>query len=149
MKTIPNGSSHGDRGRVSETVSGLTIGPLPASRKRYVEGRQSGVRVAMREIELSPTRPRTGGVVTPNAPVGVYDTSGPYTDPAARIDIRAGLAPLRRAWILDRGDVVELPHGTSEYGRTRAADPGLAAIRFPRLGRPLRAVSGGNVSQMH
>src|ERR1700724_1221015 len=90
-----------------------------------------------------------GAAAIPNAPLLVYDTSGPYTDPAAAIDVRRGLAPLRRPWILERGDVVELPPVSSEYGRRRAADPRLDGLRFANPRRPLRARRGANVTQMH
>src|SRR5687767_7378952 len=93
----------------------LTTKPLPASRKILVKSARPDIRVAMREIQLAPTR-STGGAVEENPPFIVYDTSGPYTDPNAAIDIRNGLLPLRRKWILDRGDVEELPHVSSEYG---------------------------------
>ncbi|HEX2645373.1 MAG TPA: phosphomethylpyrimidine synthase ThiC, partial [Thermoanaerobaculia bacterium] len=132
--------------------------PFPRSRKVYVEG-SPGVRVPMREIELSPTRPHAGrgvppggqgsGPVSENPPVTVYDTSGPYTDPEARIDVRQGLPPLRRPWVLDRGDVEELSSITSEYGRRRADDPKLEKVRFPHLRRPLRSRAGANVTQRH
>jgi phosphomethylpyrimidine synthase len=133
---------------------------FPASRKIYVNGTLPGVRVPMREIALSPTRIHTlgsdgagGGAATarsePNPPLVVYDTSGPYSDPAAEIDVRRGLPPLRRAWILERGDVVELPTVSSEYGRRRAADPRLDGLRFAHPRRPLRARAGANVTQMH
>jgi phosphomethylpyrimidine synthase len=139
-------------------------GPFPASRKIYLSGTLPGVRVPMREIALSPTRThgRTPGarpgaeagaaaapVELPNPPIVVYDTSGPYTDPGAAIDLRRGLPPLRLPWIQGRGDVVELPGISSEYGRRRAADPRLAALRFQHVRRPLRARPGANVTQMH
>jgi len=153
--------------------------PFPASRKVYVRGTRPDVRVPMREIELTPTRVHAGlagptsaagaaaegvagiaaaagaaepaapAAAIPNAPLLVYDTSGPYTDPAAAIDVRRGLAPLRRPWILERGDVVELPTVSSEYGRRRAADPRLDGLRFANPRRPLRARPGANVTQMH
>jgi phosphomethylpyrimidine synthase len=126
----------------------LSTEPFPNSTKIYAEGERPGVRVPMREIRLSPT-PIRGGETVENPPVTVYDTSGPYTDPRAEIDVHRGLAPLRREWILGRGDVDELPAVTSEYGRRRAADPGLAPIRFPNLRRPLCAKPGANVTQMH
>ena len=127
----------------------LTTTPFPASRKVYVEGSLPGVLVPMREITLTPTQAANGGPTTPNASVTVYDCSGPYTDPNAKIDIRAGLTPLRRAWILDRDDVDELPHVSSEYGRLRAVDPKLADLRFRHLRKPLRAKPRMNVTQMH
>ncbi len=126
----------------------ITTDPFPNARKIYVEGSRSGVRVPMREIRVAPTRTHAGLTVE-NPPVTVYDTSGPYTDPEACIDVYAGLPPLRRAWIEGRGDVEELAAVTSLYGRQRAEDPQLSPIRFPRLRRPLRAKPGANVTQMH
>jgi phosphomethylpyrimidine synthase len=126
----------------------ITTEPFPASRKVYVEGTTPGVRVPMREIRVSPTRTHAGATVE-NPPVKVYDTSGPYTDPAAEIDLQKGLPPLRRDWIAARGDVEELAAVTSLYGRQREADPRLAAIRFGPARKPLRAKPGANVTQMH
>jgi len=96
-----------------------------------------------------PAAAATPAAPLPNAPLLVYDTSGPYTDPAVAIDVRRGLGPLRRPWILERGDVVELPTVSSEYGRRRAADPRLDGLRFAHPRRPLRARPGANVTQMH
>ncbi|MFN4131160.1 MAG: phosphomethylpyrimidine synthase ThiC, partial [Paracoccaceae bacterium] len=102
----------------------------------------------MREIQQSDTPAAFGA--EPNPPVFVYDTSGPYTDPAARIDIRHGLPALRQRWIEARQDTEVLPDLSSAYGRARAADPGLDALRFPGLQRqPRRAKAGANVTQMH
>jgi len=129
--------------------SKLTTAPFPASRKIYVEGSQPGVRVPMREIRLTPTRASRDGSVEENPSAVVYDTSGPYTDPGATIDIRSGLSPLRRSWILGRGDVEQLSEVSSEYGRRRAGDSRLDSVRFPNLRKPLSAKSGTNVTQMH
>src|SRR6266545_955219 len=126
----------------------LSTEPFPASRKIYVEGSQPGVRVPMREIRVAPTHTHAGLTVE-NPSVTVYDTSGPYTDPDVAIDLRQGLAPLRREWILDRADIEELPAVSSEYGRRRASDPKLDGIRFTNLRKPLCARPGGNVTQMH
>jgi phosphomethylpyrimidine synthase len=126
----------------------ITTDPFPRSRKIYIAGSRPEVRVPMREIRLAPTRTHAG-VTVENPPVTIYDTSGPYTDPEARIDLYAGLPPLRRAWIEERGDVEELAAVTSLYGRQRAADPRLDPIRFPGMRRPRRAKPGGNVTQMH
>jgi phosphomethylpyrimidine synthase len=131
---------------------GITTDPFPNAAKIHVEGTLPGVRVPMREIRVAPTQTHPGtlpGRTVDNPPVTVYDTSGPYTDPAAEIDLARGLAPLRRDWILARGDVEELPQVSSEYGRRRAVDPKLAAVRFPSLRRPLCARPGANVTQMH
>ena len=138
-----NGNGHG------VPTSTLSTTPFPASRKIYVAGTQPGVRVPMREIALTPTKPMNGGPDTPNEPVAVYDTSGPYTDPSVEIDVRSGLAPLRRPWVLSRQDVDELPAVTSSYGRLRAADPKLVELRFRHIRKPLKAKSGLNVTQLH
>src|SRR5689334_3504608 len=79
--------------------------PFPASRKLLVEGPQ-GVKVAMREISQTATRTSSG--IEPNPPITVYDTSGPYTDPEAKIDLRTGLAGLRSPWIEARADTEQL-----------------------------------------
>jgi len=126
----------------------ITTQPLPASRKVYLDGPQ-GIRVPMREVRLTPTKSFKNGAAEENAPFLVYDTSGPYTDPDATIDIRRGIAPLRRPWIITRGDVGELPGVSSEYGRLRLADPKLDSLRFAHLRQPLRAKTGRNVTQMH
>jgi phosphomethylpyrimidine synthase len=129
--------------------SPVTRDPFPGSRKIHVEGTQPGVHVPMREISVTPTRRGPGLPETPNPPVAVYDTSGPYTDPSVEIDLRRGLAPVRDAWIRGRGDVEALRAPQSDYARRREADPTLAALRFPGTRRVLRAKPGRNVSQMH
>ncbi|MBL8718727.1 MAG: phosphomethylpyrimidine synthase ThiC [Myxococcales bacterium] len=137
--------------RVDEAkLSGITRGPFPASRKVYVEG-GPGVRVPMREIALSPTREGMGETVklVPNAPVVVYDTSGPYTDPDAIIDVRKGLTALRAPFIEARGDSEALSGITSVYGQKRLDDRGLDELRFTGLRQPRRAKSGANVTQLH
>ena len=137
-------------------VDEAAIAPLPNSKKVYVAGSRADIRVPMREISQSATSAEMGA--EPNPPIFVYDCSGPYSDPAQKIDIRAGLPALRKGWIEERGDTETLSGLSSEYGRDRvakaAADPTLSALRFPGLQRtPRRAKSGaglsGNVSQMH
>src|SRR5919206_1179133 len=78
---------------------------FPASSKVYLPGSRPDIRVPMREIALTPTSGRYGDEENP--PVRVYDTSGFYTDTDVSTDIRRGLPPLRRPWILERGDVEE------------------------------------------
>ncbi|WP_129714191.1 phosphomethylpyrimidine synthase ThiC [Pedobacter sp. SYP-B3415] len=129
--------------------NGISTGPVSGSSKIYVPGRIfPDIRVAMREISLSPTR-LTNGETEMNAPVAVYDPSGPYTDENAQIDVRQGLPKLREPWIRARADVEELPGISSVYGRERAADPKLDALRFAHITRPLRALPGANVTQLH
>src|SRR5579872_6159556 len=118
----------------------VTTGPIRGSRKVHV----GPLKVAMREIALEPS--------SGEPPIQVYDCSGPYTDPEARIDIMAGLPELRRDWIRGRGDVEEV-----EARETRPEDNGLTGpdrtggvTPFPNTRRrPLRAKPGMNVSQMH
>jgi len=144
-----NGIGRGNGNGHHTVDTTLTTAPFPASRKVYVDGTLPGVRVAMREITLTPTKTANGGPAVENRSITVYDTSGPYTAPDVTIDIRAGLAPHRLNWIMDRRDVHELPSVTSEYGRMRASDPKLADLRFQHIRKPLRAKAGHNVSQMH
>ncbi|HEV8717915.1 MAG TPA: phosphomethylpyrimidine synthase ThiC [Candidatus Binatia bacterium] len=139
---------NGRKGKNGSAQSRLTTTPLPASRKVYVAGTQPGVRVPFREISLT-TRAENGQGSDGQAVLMVYDTSGPYTDPQVKIDIRRGLPPLRLAWIDARGDSEQLPDVSSEYGRLRAADAALAGLRFAHIRRPRRALPGGNVSQLH
>src|SRR6476661_9721238 len=112
----------------SAHVDDAAVQPLPRSRKVYLEGSRPDIRVPMREISQTDTPAAFGAESNP--PVYVYDTSGPYTDPAVKIDIRSGLAPLRAAWIEARGDTVRLDGPTSAYGRERLADAKLAELRF-------------------
>jgi phosphomethylpyrimidine synthase len=124
-----------------------SVAPFPSARKIYVPGSRPDLCVGMREIAQTPTPTSHGAEENP--PITVYDTSGPYTDPDARIDPRAGLAPLRGKWILERDDTTQLEGPSSEYGRARARDPKLAALRFEHIRNPRRSKPGANVTQMH
>ena len=129
------------------TVDAAAIEPLPNSRKIYVQGSRPDIRVPMREISQADTHTQNG--MERNPPIWVYDTSGPYTDPTAAIDVRAGLAALREVWIEERGDTEHLTTVSSEYGRARLADPALAQVRFAHMRKPQRARPGQCVTQMH
>src|SRR5256712_579544 len=109
------------------------------ARKIHLTAWRPDIRVPMREIALS------GG----NPPLRLYDTSGPYTDPAADLDLKRGLPPLRLAWILGRGDVQELPGPASAYRRRRDEAPALGGVRFASVRLPHRAKPGSRVTQMH
>lgn len=140
------------RDRIEEDSSAeinFNYEPLPGSRKIYKSGTLfSDIRVPVRQIALSPTvDPQNNS--TPNDPVELYDTSGPYTDPQVPIDIRTGLKELRRDWILDRNDVEQLTRSSSEYRKQREKDSKLTDMRFPVLRHPYRAKSGANVTQLH
>ncbi len=130
----------------SETI---TRQPLSGSRKVYVPGQLHDIQVAMREISVSDTISHPSGRRIPNTPVTVYDTSGPYTDPSAVIDLQKGLPRLREAWIRDRQDVEDLPGFSSTYCQQRMADTSLDALRFEHIRKPLRAKDGQNVTQLH
>ncbi|MBS1236519.1 MAG: phosphomethylpyrimidine synthase ThiC, partial [Proteobacteria bacterium] len=121
--------------------------PYPNSRKVYVTGSRPDIRVGMREVDQTPTPLAHGEEANP--PIPVYDTSGPFTDPSAKIDLLKGLAALRAAWILERNDTEELAGPSSDYGRARASDAKLASLRFEHIRKPRRAKAGQNVSQMH
>ncbi|HID46166.1 MAG TPA: phosphomethylpyrimidine synthase ThiC, partial [Chromatiaceae bacterium] len=129
--------------RLSEDVTG----PFPNSRKIYVEGSHPGVSVPMREISQDVTHAFDGDEENP--PIYVYDTSGPYTDPTATIDLLKGLPPLRDPWIEGRGDTEKLSGPSSEFGQERQSDPELAHFRFEHIRTPRRAKAGANVTQMH
>ena len=133
--------------RRTAQVSEAVTRPFPRSRKIFVQGSRPDLRVPMREVTQHSTR--LSGGVEENPPITVYDTSGPYTDPAATIDLLRGLPELRDAWIRERGDTERLDGPTSEYGRARAADPALHSLRFEHICAPRRALPGRNVSQMH
>jgi len=124
--------------------------PFPASRKVYVKGQLHNIQVAMREVNLSETKLHGRfGETEPNAPVTIYDTSGPFTDPDIEIDVKQGLPRLREQWIVDRGDVNQLEDISSDYGNLRANDQNLDALRFAHISKPYKAKPDMNVSQMH
>ncbi|NHZ87975.1 phosphomethylpyrimidine synthase ThiC [Massilia sp. CCM 8733] len=129
------------------TVDEAAIAPFPNSRKVYAQGSRADLRVPMRAVSQSDTAASFGA--EPNPPVYIYDTSGPYTDPEATIDIRSGLGTPRLPWILERGDTEQLAGPSSAYGQARLDDPALAALRFQLQRTPRRALEGANVTQMH
>ncbi len=138
--------------RETAQVDEASVQPFPSSQKIYVEGSRKDIQVPMREIKLTST-PVMGQDGTtklePNAPVRVYDTSGPYTDPKANIDIRKGLTTVREQWILDRDDTEQLGQVNSEYAQQRLDDKSLDTLRFDLKRKPRRAKVGKNVSQLH
>ncbi|WP_343700558.1 phosphomethylpyrimidine synthase ThiC [Chitinophaga sp.] len=114
----------------------ISRAPLPASQKIYVHGPMHNIQVAMREITLTDTRLQ--GAREANAPVTVYDTSGPYTDPAVNIDVHKGLPRLREPWVRGRNDVEQLPAFSAPQQNG-----------FHHLHLPLKAAPGRNVTQLH
>jgi len=128
-------------------VDEAAVKSLPNSKKVHVTGSRPDIRVPMREISQSDTPADFGAEKNP--PIWVYDTSGPYSDPAASIDIRSGLAPLRAGWIEERADVEELAGPSSRFGVERMNDAKLGELRFNLGRKPRRAKAGKNVTQMH
>lgn len=129
---------------------GITRNPFPNSQKIYVSGKlHPQIQVAMREIKLSDTIDSMSKKPTPNEPVTVYDTSGPYTDPNKAINIHDGIERIREQWILDRNNVDQLDSFSSEYCNERLNDKSLDHLRFNHLHKPLRAKKGENVTQLH
>ncbi|OGT80009.1 MAG: phosphomethylpyrimidine synthase ThiC [Gammaproteobacteria bacterium RIFCSPLOWO2_02_FULL_61_13] len=120
--------------------------PFPNSRKIHVRGSRPDIAVPMREITCTPTPTARGPV--PNESIVVYDSSGPYTDPAVHIDFRQGLAPIRERWIEARDDTGQLEQLSSAFGRRHSAD-GVSEFRFPGQRLPRHARAGACVTQMH
>ncbi|HEY5792604.1 MAG TPA: phosphomethylpyrimidine synthase ThiC, partial [Chthoniobacterales bacterium] len=141
-----------------ETIEPQSTDQLPNSTRVYVQGELfPGVRVPMREIELSPTK-SFNGQLEPNAPVRVYDTSGPWGDPEFDGDVELGLPALRHSWILQRGDVAEyegrkvkpIDNGylSEVHALARNGNP-KSKIQNPKFARtPLRASAGHPVTQL-
>ena len=128
------------------TVNKAFIETLPNSRKIFVEGTRSDIKVPMREIRLTDT---IGDLAETNDPVHVYDTSGPYTDPNKSINFRDGIEQHRSGWIEERGDTEMLDSFSSSYCNKRLNDESLGDLRFEHIRKPRRAKSGQNVTQMH
>ncbi|QCG49617.1 phosphomethylpyrimidine synthase ThiC [Aeromonas schubertii] len=124
----------------------------PNSRRIFIEGSRPDIRVPLREIQLADTF--VGGTkeapqFEPNEPVPVYDTSGPYGEEAAPIDVRRGLPRLREEWVLERADTEALEGLSSTFTQERLADEGLDHLRFEHLPSARRAKPGRRVTQLH
>lgn len=120
--------------------------------KAYMNGKLFPfIRVGMQKVNLTPTVKIVNGekVMTPNAPVYIYDTSGPFSDPSMQIDLKKGLPRMRESWITARGDVEQLPSITSEYGKMRRDDKSLDHLRFEHIALPYRAKAGKRCTQMY
>ncbi|MFS7309576.1 phosphomethylpyrimidine synthase ThiC [Rahnella inusitata] len=140
------------RAQAQSFIDSLQGEAFPNSRRIYLQGERTDIRVPMREIQLSPTLVG-GGKDTPqyeeNEAIPVYETAGPYGDPEASIDVHAGLAKCRASWIAERADTEELPQVSSGFTQQRLADEGLDHLRFELLPRPRKAKAGKNVTQLH
>ena len=127
----------------------LSFNPLRGSKKTYKASPNcNGLKVPFRKITLSDTIDHNGKD-SPNQPLYLYDTSGPYTDPDIEIDITRGLPKIRTQWIKERGDTEELSQSTSYQRNQLEMDPELDTIRFKNSSKPLGAKTGKNVTQMY
>ena len=123
----------------------------PESEKVYMQGQlHPYLKVGMRKVNLTPTVVVENGkkVMTENAPVYIYDTSGAYSDPEQKVDLKKGLPRLREPWIQER-DVERLTEISSEYGKMRLADKSLDSLRFDHITLPYRAKVGKQITQMY
>ena len=127
------------------TESVITRDPFPNSKKIYVDGEIHDIKVAMREVETDDLLSDAPGAE--KFSITLYDTSGPYTDPEADIDVHKGLPPLREKWIREREDILELPDFSSEFARKRLERAN--GITFGNIRKPLCAAPSRNVTQMH
>ncbi|ART82397.1 phosphomethylpyrimidine synthase ThiC [Oceanisphaera profunda] len=140
------------RSQAQAFIDNLKGEHFPNSKRIFIQGSRPDIQVAMREIHLADSF--KGGseenpILKPNAPVPIYDTSGPYGDTSAELDVRQGLPQLRRQWILDREDTVELAQVSSEFTQERMADDGYDHLRFEQMPKPRKAKLGHCVTQMH
>lgn len=131
-------------------VNNIDLTDYPGSEKVYLPGKIHDIKVGMRKVNLTPTATIVDGerILHDNGSVYVYDTSGPYTDPAIKIDINEGLPRIRQSWIESREDLEQLPEITSDYGRARLSDPALDDIRFKNHYKPFVAKKGRGITQM-
>ena len=123
----------------------------PESEKVYMQGQlYPYLKVGMRKVNLTPTVVVENGkkVMTENTPVYIYDTSGAYSDPNLKVDLKKGLPRLREPWIQER-EVERLPEISSEYGKMRLADKSLDPLRFDHITLPYRAKEGKKITQMY
>ena len=125
--------------------------PYAHAEKAYMNGTLFPfIRVGMQRVNLTPSVEIVNGekVMTPNEPVYIYDTSGPFSDPNISIDLKKGLPRMRESWITGRGDVEQLDSITSEYGKMRRDDKSLDHLRFEHIALPYRAKAGKAITQM-
>src|SRR5260370_9088176 len=124
-----------------------TPSSYPASQKRCIYGSRADLCVPYRELSLSPTH--HSNRLEENPPVPIYDTSGPYTDPEAEIDLARGRPAFRSTWTQEPEATERLGDFSSKHARRRQTDLLTLDLRFPAPVKPRRAYNVKNVSQMH
>lgn len=136
---------------LADLANKITTAPFPNSTKVYLTGSRPDIRVPFREIAQTDTLTinKAENQRTPNPPIRVYDTSGPFTDANYEVNVRKGLPRIREQWISERGDTELLAGLSSEYGQQRASDEKLKNIQFEGKAQPRKAKVGKNVTQMH
>lgn len=153
MSTVEKKSHRREqRAKAQQFIDSLQGTAFPNSKRIYLTGSRDDIRVPMREIQLSPTvigGSKDNPILEENEPVPVYDTAGPYGDPAAAIDVHRGINKLRSSWISERADTEEIAELSSVYTQQRLADEGLDHLRFDHVPHPRRALRGRCVTQMH
>ncbi|CPR14986.1 phosphomethylpyrimidine synthase ThiC [Brenneria goodwinii] len=150
--TSPKTNRREQRAAAQQFIDTLQGMAFPNSRRIYLTGPREDIRIPMREIQLSPTLiggSKDNPQYVDNEPIPVYDTAGPYGDPALCPDVRIGLNRLRSNWIAERNDTETLPGVSSDFTQQRLADAGLDHLRFEHLPRPRRAKAGKCVTQLH
>lgn len=140
------------RDAAQEFISTIQGVSFPNSNRIYLEGSRADIQVPMREIQLDKTL--VGGskdspIFEDNEPVPVYDTSGPYGDPASQLDVNLGLKKIRQPWIDERNDTEALSLLSSDFTQQRLSDAGLEHLRFPLKPSPKKALNGKSVTQLH
>lgn len=140
------------RDAAQEFISTIQGVSFPNSKRIYLEGSRNDIQVPMREIQLDKTL--VGGskenpVFEDNESVPVYDTSGPYGDPASQLDVNLGLKKIRQSWIDERNDTEALSLLSSDFTQQRLSDAGLEHLRFPLKPNPKKALKGKSVTQLH
>ncbi|WOO49524.1 phosphomethylpyrimidine synthase ThiC [Hafnia alvei] len=131
------------------TIRGVSF---PNSNRIYLEGSRTDIQVPMREIQLDKTLiggSKDSPIFEDNEPVPVYDTSGPYGDPASQLDVNLGLKKIRQPWIDERNDTEVLSLLSSDFTQQRLSDAGLEHLRFPLKPTPKKALNGKSVTQLH
>ncbi|MCT6516714.1 phosphomethylpyrimidine synthase ThiC [Proteus vulgaris] len=131
------------------TIRGVSF---PNSNRIYLEGSRTDIQVPMREIQLDKTLiggSKDSPIFEDNEPVPVYDTSGPYGDPASQLDVNLGLKKIRQPWIDERNDTEVLSLLSSDFTQQRLSDAGLEHLRFPLKPNPKKALNGKSVTQLH
>jgi phosphomethylpyrimidine synthase len=121
---------------------------FPNSQKIYIQGSKESIQVPCRKVTLTPTKLSDGGLEE-NPPLYLYDTSGAYTDPNAKIDLHKGLKRIRTKWIEERDDSEVLEDFSSSYYHKRQKNAELKDLRFPNIPKPRIAKKGKNITQMH